>query len=201
MSTSRAALLDAATAEFAKHGLRGARIQDIVARAGVNERMIYHHFGSKEKLYAAALEDRFAELRAAWAPVLEKAVTMEPYEGMRFALSGFADIIMGRPRLVGLWLHEALNGWRTLPLPTADMLPSALSEIYARGQKTGVFSKARPFELAHGTAMAAMFGMAVMAPRGAQILRAGGPELDDDATRRDLVLDQLMNGMATPRAD
>nr|UPI48949.1 DNA-binding transcriptional regulator [Micromonospora sp.] len=200
MSTSKAALLEAATAEFAKHGLRGARIQDIVARAGVNERMIYHHFGSKDKLYAAALEEQFAELRVAWAPVLEKAVAMEPYEAMRFALAGFADIIMERPQLVGLWLHEALNGWRTLPLPTAEMLPAALSEIYARGQETGVFSEHRPFEVAHGTALAAMFGMVVMAPRGAEILRSARPGLDD-ATRNGLVLDQLMNGMASPRAD
>jgi len=50
---TRAALLDAALAEFAAHGRAGARTSAIAARAGVNKQLISHHFGGKDGLYAA----------------------------------------------------------------------------------------------------------------------------------------------------
>ena len=187
-------LLAAAVQEFAVHGLHGTRIQSIVKRAGVNERMIYHHFGSKDGLYAAALEEQFTVLHDAWSPVLDEAAALEPYAGMRMALGGFVDIITSRPQLVGMWLHEALNGWRTLPLPTADMLPSALRGLYERGQREGVFRLDCPFEVAHGTVMAALFGLVVLAPRGAEVVREGGPSRNATAMRYQ-VLDLLLDGM------
>jgi AcrR family transcriptional regulator len=61
---SRELILRAATAEFAAHGLAGARISRIVKKAGSNPRMIYEHFGSKSALYIAALESALAALRA-----------------------------------------------------------------------------------------------------------------------------------------
>jgi AcrR family transcriptional regulator len=61
---SREQILRAATAEFAAHGLAGARISRIVKKADTNPRMIYEHFGSKSALYVATLESTLAELRA-----------------------------------------------------------------------------------------------------------------------------------------
>src|ERR1700676_2722780 len=61
---SREQIMRAATAEFAAHGLAGARISRIVVKAGTNPRMIYEHFGSKSGLYVATLENALAELRA-----------------------------------------------------------------------------------------------------------------------------------------
>lgn len=187
-------MLAAAVEEFAVHGVRGTRIQDIVKRAGVNERMIYHHFGSKDGLYAAALEDQFTALHDAWSPVLEKAAALEPYDGMRMALGGFVDIITSRPQLVGMWLHEALNSWRTLPLPTADMLSDTLRDLYRRGQRAGVFRPDCPYEIARGTALGALFGLVVLAPRGADVVR-DNPSAFDGTVARDQVLDLLLDGM------
>jgi len=61
---SREQIMRAATAEFAAHGLAGARISRIVKKAGTNPRMIYEHFGSKSALYVATLESTLAQLRA-----------------------------------------------------------------------------------------------------------------------------------------
>jgi AcrR family transcriptional regulator len=60
---SREQILRAATAEFAAHGLAGARISRIVKKAGSNPRMIYEHFGSKSALYVATLEGTLSKLR------------------------------------------------------------------------------------------------------------------------------------------
>jgi AcrR family transcriptional regulator len=50
--SSKEAILEAGSYVFAQRGLSGARVEDIVQRSGVNVRMLYHHFGSKEGLYS-----------------------------------------------------------------------------------------------------------------------------------------------------
>lgn len=53
---SRERILRAAIEEFAAKGQAGARIDEIVKASGVNVRMIYHHFGNKDGLYRAVIE-------------------------------------------------------------------------------------------------------------------------------------------------
>jgi NitT/TauT family transport system substrate-binding protein len=61
----RKRILDAATAEFARFGLSGARIDRIADAAGANKRMLYYHVGNKEKLYLEVLEAAYERIRAA----------------------------------------------------------------------------------------------------------------------------------------
>ncbi len=50
-------LLDAATAEFAAHGIAGARVDRIAAAAGVNKAQMYSYYGSKDGLFDAVFQD------------------------------------------------------------------------------------------------------------------------------------------------
>jgi AcrR family transcriptional regulator len=50
---TRQRLIAAATAEFAAHGLAGARVDRIAAAAQANKAQIYHYFGSKDQLFDA----------------------------------------------------------------------------------------------------------------------------------------------------
>ncbi len=52
---TRARLLTTAREEFTAHGLAGARVDRIAARAGVNKQRIYGLFGSKDKLYESVI--------------------------------------------------------------------------------------------------------------------------------------------------
>jgi len=54
---TRRRLLDAAADEFAARGLADARVDRIAAAAKANKAQIYHHFGSKERLFDAVLKD------------------------------------------------------------------------------------------------------------------------------------------------
>lgn len=54
-------ILEAAGREFAAVGPAGARTDAIAAAAGVNKRMLYHYFGSKERLYETVLATRLAD--------------------------------------------------------------------------------------------------------------------------------------------
>ncbi|MFC5822447.1 TetR/AcrR family transcriptional regulator [Nonomuraea insulae] len=198
MRDSRSALLAAAAEEFARSGPKGARIQAIVQRAGVNERMIYHHFGSKDGLYAAVLDAQTHGLVEAWREIVDEAATMDPYQGMRKVLAGFAETFAARPLLVALTLHEALGGWRALPLPSGETAPfPQIRRLYERGQRQGVFRADCPFEIAHGVAMSALVGGSVLASRGTELIKAAGLDAREGALREQIV-GQLLDGMTGP---
>ena len=54
-SGTREAILAAATARFTAHGYDAATIRSIAADAGVDPALVHHFFGSKEHLFAAAM--------------------------------------------------------------------------------------------------------------------------------------------------
>jgi AcrR family transcriptional regulator len=55
-AATRKRIVEAATVEFAAHGLAGARIDRIARRAGANKQLIYAYVGGKEQLFDATLE-------------------------------------------------------------------------------------------------------------------------------------------------
>lgn len=57
---TRAQLLDAAATVFAERGLDGATVDDVAAHAGFTKGAVYAHFGSKDELFLAMLEQRYA---------------------------------------------------------------------------------------------------------------------------------------------
>lgn len=60
---TREQIFAAATKIFAKKGFDGARVDKIAAEAGVNKQLLYHHFGSKDGLFTAALERAYESIR------------------------------------------------------------------------------------------------------------------------------------------
>jgi AcrR family transcriptional regulator len=54
-SGSREAILDAASVRFAQHGYEGATIRGIATDAGVDPALVHHFFGTKDKLFVAAM--------------------------------------------------------------------------------------------------------------------------------------------------
>jgi AcrR family transcriptional regulator len=64
-SATRERILGAAIEEFAAHGYAGARIARIASGARANKERIYHHYGSKEGLFEAALDEAMRQIVAA----------------------------------------------------------------------------------------------------------------------------------------
>jgi len=60
--TARDSLVAAARAEFARKGLRGARIEDITAACGLSKGAFYLHFESKEALFGELVQAFFSQL-------------------------------------------------------------------------------------------------------------------------------------------
>ncbi len=53
---TREAILDAATAEFARHGYHAVTMKDIASAAGYTAPSLYNYFASKEEIFSALLE-------------------------------------------------------------------------------------------------------------------------------------------------
>jgi AcrR family transcriptional regulator len=62
VTATKQRLLEAATDEFATHGIAGARVDRIASAAQANKQLIYAYFGSKDGLFDAALTDRCTAL-------------------------------------------------------------------------------------------------------------------------------------------
>jgi AcrR family transcriptional regulator len=61
LERTREAILKAGLAEFAAKGLAGARTDAIARRAGMNKRMLFYCFGSKQGLYREVLKRKLEE--------------------------------------------------------------------------------------------------------------------------------------------
>lgn len=187
---SREALLAAAAEEFAQNGLKGTRVREIVQRSGVNERMIYHHFGSKEGLFRAVMQHEMGGLVQAWRTALAEARDLEPYAGMRLAFTSWFDLMHGRPLLIALAIQEGVGGWGVREPILPDQLPSELRELHERGVRSGVFRGDVAFEVLYATAVVTLMATPKMAGRIPAVLA------DRDMNElRDQLVALLLDGM------
>lgn len=103
-------IFEAASGEFAKHGLAGARIDAIAKRAGANKQLIYAYFGSKEKLFAAVLGRQLAKI--------DEEITLDPDRLPEYAGEIF-DFHAEHPELARLLVSEALS-YGSGPVPDQE---------------------------------------------------------------------------------
>lgn len=98
---ARARLFNAAVHEFATHGLAGARTDAIARAADVNIALLFYYYNRKERLYAAVMEEVFAQWSQALRGPLESKSS--PRERILAYVDAFYDFVAAsvwRPRLV-----------------------------------------------------------------------------------------------------
>ena len=104
---SQLAILASARDEFAERGLAGARMDSIAARAGLNKRLIYYYFGSKDDLFLAVLERVYADIREAEQRLhLEE---IDPVEAIRQLVSFTWNYYLEHPEFITLLNSENLH--------------------------------------------------------------------------------------------
>lgn len=142
---TRAAILGAAEQEFASHGLESARIEEIAARSGVTKGMIYHYFGSKEKLYEAALEQVFAPLLMSLQQFA--GTGMEPAAALEGVLRRILELTARKPGVPAMLFFEIIGNrgayYEKIGFPS---LYHVLATILEDGQVRRVF---RPLDAWH----------------------------------------------------
>lgn len=141
---TRARILEAATREFARYGLGGARVDRIAAKARANKRMLYYYFGDKEGLFLAALEERYAHIRNA-----ERALRLEhlePRAALKRLVAFTWDYFLEHPEFMTLLNSENLHKGRHVRRSRRvremhSPLVETLRAILRRGEEQGLFRK------------------------------------------------------------
>ena len=139
---TRARILAAAKLAFAEHGLGGARVDKIAADANVNKRMIYHYFGSKDRLFAAVVENAYLDFRLAEERLdINNLPAIEALEKLvRFTW----DYFLKNPEFITLVNSENLHRARHLKkakqvIDANRKFVDRMRSLLERGVKEGTF--------------------------------------------------------------
>jgi AcrR family transcriptional regulator len=178
---TRRRILDAATAEFARYGLGGARIDRIARRAGANKRMLYYYFGDKDGLFLASLEARYAHIREA-----ERALQLEhlaPPAALERLVRFTWTYCLEHPEFITLLNSENLHQGRHLRHSKRvqamhSPLVGMLRTVLRRGVQAGLFRRGIDpvqlyisiagegyFYLSNRYTLSRIFGRDLMSPR------------------------------------
>src|SRR6201982_796724 len=144
---TRAAILNAAIAEFAERGFEGASIRRIADRTGLQHPLITYHYRSKDILWRAAAEHAFTRIREEWdlrVPEQAPVSTLKRLRAESRAVFQYTDAF---PEFHRFMRQEALSRnprlrWvaKTVLRPLIDRL---LPQISA-AQNEGLLPKVEP---------------------------------------------------------
>ena len=136
-------ILAAAESEFSEKGIWGARIDTIASNAGVNKRMIYEHYESKEKLYKTVLERVYSRLAEYENENYIK--NLPPDEAIKNIVDVSFRFLESNPSFVRILMWENLNNAKYLDAGEASQIKNPtinyIREQIRMGKEKGIFSK------------------------------------------------------------
>jgi TetR/AcrR family transcriptional regulator len=147
---SRSAILQAAVREFARKGIAGARTDAIAQAARVNKALLYYYFKDKEKLYGAALDYAFGELREHMLSVLDR--DLAPREKILTYVGHYFDFIASHDFNRNLVQMEMLRSGQGSPhlqrIARNYFRPLyvRLSQVIREGIASGEFREVNPMQ-------------------------------------------------------
>ncbi|MBA5224068.1 TetR family transcriptional regulator [Streptomyces griseoaurantiacus] len=178
-------ILDAATEEFARHGIAGARIERIVATARTNKAQLYAYFGDKERLFDAI-----------FLGSLERITDVVPIDADD--LPGWAvrlyDEYLRRPDLIRLATWTRLERRPAGHLvETHEQYDDRKLAAIAEAQAAGRVRPGDPFDL-----MALVIAMSMAWSPVSNVYAADDQEPEDAHERRRALLRDCVRRAVTP---
>jgi AcrR family transcriptional regulator len=199
---SRTVILAAALAEFAGHGLAGARMDAIAAAAHVNKALLYYYFRSKDELHAAVLDEFFHRLQAR----IDRALDSGSNAGERILLYARAHFdSVSESRHYARLVHDEMSAAgedspHLLHIVEQYIRPISIRvlDVLRQGTGSGEFRNVDPAQFAPTMAAAIVtYFVSPVVPR----LRHGDPYAPDAIQqRRAAVLDFIAAALFVDRA-
>ena len=130
-----------ATRLFAERGYEGASMGDLAERVGLRKASLFHHFPSKDVLYATVLRELMENVKVA---ILTAAAAEGSFAERLDALTdGLTDVLSAQPYAARLLVREAMD-WGPvmrggLSRTMNDILAAGL-EFARAGQRAGEFN-------------------------------------------------------------
>ncbi len=165
----------AATRLFAERGYDGASMGDLAAHVGIRKASLFHHFESKQALYADVLSNILSDVAAAIVNSGKSAMSFP--ERVDFITDSLIDLFYAKPYAARLLFRETMN----VQAETRVELLGALGAVYStgirfveEGQAAGEFSRA--LAPAHTVfSFVGIFGVPFSMPDVVEALYGGSP--------------------------
>jgi AcrR family transcriptional regulator len=144
---TRAAILDAAIAEFAERGFEGASIRAIADRLDLQHPLITYHYRSKDILWRAAAEHAFAQIRAEWDRSAQEGTDLSPLARLRQEYTTLFRYTVAFPEFHRFMRQETLTSNPRLKWVAGTVLAPLLERLLpqiAAAQKQGLLPAVDP---------------------------------------------------------
>ena len=191
---TRERILDAAIACFSARGFDGVRTREIAAEAGVAEKTLFQHFGSKAELFTQALQPMVMKLSGPEALTEVLAVLIAPDASLRDKLRTLAlnrvAFLAKHPTIASFIIRELLQRESLRAAFIAQVgarVSDALQAIFKVARDRGEIGPVAP-ERAMRLFLSALIGYALT-----RSLFAPGDRWDDEV-EIDALLDTLFDG-------
>jgi AcrR family transcriptional regulator len=197
--SGRAQILHAALAEFAERGYDGASTSSIAKRAGVTQPLIHHHFGSKQSLWRAALEDIFAELESSQVRTFEEVRDLDKWSVVRVLVRQFILFSARRPELARLMVIESARpgaNFQYLMDRHVRPMASRFQRILGKAMETGEM-RTLDRQLLHFLILGAAGYPSMVRAEAHELFGLDSTTPEFARAYADLVVDVLFRGIAT----
>ncbi len=161
-------LVSLAAPVFAERGVDGVSMREIAELAGIRKASVFHHFETKERLYAAVMEDALARL---FEIIASARLEEGSFEERLDRLSGLmTEALASRPQTARLLLREMMGSGPWVESGGRERIQQTLeltTAFLAAGMEAGAFRRFDPRHLALSIAGLHLLPFAAPGPAGA----------------------------------
>ncbi|MGD1934603.1 MAG: TetR/AcrR family transcriptional regulator [Candidatus Phaeomarinobacter sp.] len=143
---TRRAILAAAGRHFAAEGFGAASLRDIGDSAGTTHGVIRHHFGTKDDLWKAVVDDFIGQVAARQLPLFDQVDDKDPIELLKTFTVQFMRQTAEMPEVAKLMLKESGEPGPHLDYLAERILPvhELITPVFKRVQKAGYLTEHDP---------------------------------------------------------
>ncbi len=131
---------------FAAGGFEGASLRQIAADARTTHGLIRHHFGTKEDLWCAMVDDFVGQFEARHRPLLSKLGGADPVELLKGFVTNYIRVSAELPGVAKIIMNDCSEPGPRLDFVLERMMPihKAIEPVFLAVQKRGLLRKHDP---------------------------------------------------------
>lgn len=199
---TRNALLDAATRLFARLGYEPVTTGAIAAEAGVTQSIVHYHFGSKQKIWEAAIDRLMVERIAFYDTLAEKPGTTgsggsDPLTRLKLLTRGLIAANAHNPDFARMTVHEGSVPGDRMQWLVDSYLKTAFDKFEAAIRDAMAAGAIREMPIRDVTCIIVFGASLIFTFSGAVEKMYGTPLTDPEASTSyaDSFIDILFNGL------
>jgi len=131
---------------FAAKGFEAASLREIAADAGTTHGLIRHHFGAKEDLWRAVVDDFVGKFEERHRPLLSKVGEADPVELLKGFIANYIRVSVELPGVAKIIMNDCSQPGPRLGFVVDRLLPihKAIEPVFLAVQKQGLLRQHDP---------------------------------------------------------